>query len=723
MGLPTCRPPPCSCFTVSALVVLVALLPWPETLTAANGDVLAVSNALSGVDLSDIAFDSSDDPPGGSFWAVGSRSGRIYHVSRNLRTVFREVPNPHGVGTFPDLVLSFGITYRPSTDTLFVLAQDGAEWIVKEVNKTTGTEIAAGGFTLNGVPANAALRGLAFDRRSDEFWCLDSANDKILRTDLAGAVTREALLPGAEPGPQMDLRGEGVSFEVEGGKKAVYVAYGDIFRVSPARIIALSSAGESRGIEVPLSQVDSSGIKGFATYRIGQQRRIVVIGDDGLLFDVEQRIPTVPPPSEVECSLTLANQVLMRWKNNGSGPANSYGGEIVVERNGIPVATVAGGTTSFTDNTPQEGTSSYSLRASTTTNGTLSPASFPCNVTVGPGGLVRWVGFPGGNAPFDVAADPASGDIFVTDNVGSSGQGAIYRFDDELNLLGEIPSPWEHPGPIAFLPHVKVQVPFGGLLTLDNVLAVGNTDPVTGSQVRIIDLDGTVQIAFPLAVEADEARIGALTFLPGTNQFACLELTQRRIFVLNQNGGFIRSCVPPDFLLPTPLESGLAYDPIQDTFLSIFEDGLVREVFSGESCLPTSFEFSLESLGDGFTSTGFFGGIEIARNTLLVCGRQSRALFQVLIFPSGPTFKRGDFDQNNVVDLTDVVGSSNYLFRSSRTPKCLDAADANDDGVLDVSDPVFLLFYLFLQGPPPPPPFPEPGDDPTFRDNLGCHKV
>ena len=52
----------------------------------------------------------------------------------------------------------------------------------------------------------------------------------------------------------------------------------------------------------------------------------------------------------------------------------------------------------------------------------------------------------------------------------------------------------------------------------------------------------------------------------------------------------------------------------------------------------------------------------------------------------------------------------------------MDSADSNDDGILDISDPVYLLFYLFIANSPPPPPFPEAGNDPTFRDNLGCQE-
>jgi hypothetical protein len=54
------------------------------------------------------------------------------------------------------------------------------------------------------------------------------------------------------------------------------------------------------------------------------------------------------------------------------------------------------------------------------------------------------------------------------------------------------------------------------------------------------------------------------------------------------------------------------------------------------------------------------------------------------------------------------------------TLSCEDAADANDDGTIDVSDAVKLLLVLFRNDPMPPGTiFGQPQEDPT-PDNLGC---
>lgn len=89
-----------------------------------------------------------------------------------------------------------------------------------------------------------------------------------------------------------------------------------------------------------------------------------------------------------------------------------------------------------------------------------------------------------------------------------------------------------------------------------------------------------------------------------------------------------------------------------------------------------------------------------------------------LTFP--PTFIRGDANDNGILSISDPIYLLNYLFRGGPIPPCGDAADANDDGEIDIADVVRIVVYLFAEGtiPPPSPPGP-PGFDPTL-DGLGC---
>jgi hypothetical protein len=64
------------------------------------------------------------------------------------------------------------------------------------------------------------------------------------------------------------------------------------------------------------------------------------------------------------------------------------------------------------------------------------------------------------------------------------------------------------------------------------------------------------------------------------------------------------------------------------------------------------------------------------------------------------------------------VHSLGYLYGTTFID-CFDAADANDDGSVNLFDPIYLLGYLFNSAPNPLAPFPSCNFDPTL-DNLDC---
>lgn len=82
-------------------------------------------------------------------------------------------------------------------------------------------------------------------------------------------------------------------------------------------------------------------------------------------------------------------------------------------------------------------------------------------------------------------------------------------------------------------------------------------------------------------------------------------------------------------------------------------------------------------------------------------------------------FLRGDSNVDSVVDLSDAIFTLNFLFIGGVSPSCMDAADANDNGVLNITDAVVTLLLLFGDVPLLQPPFEDCGMDPT-PDLLGC---
>jgi hypothetical protein len=83
-------------------------------------------------------------------------------------------------------------------------------------------------------------------------------------------------------------------------------------------------------------------------------------------------------------------------------------------------------------------------------------------------------------------------------------------------------------------------------------------------------------------------------------------------------------------------------------------------------------------------------------------------------------FQRGDASPNGMLDISDPIRILSYLF-DGRGPgvSCLDAADSNDSGQVDLSDAIFVFNFLFIDGPDIPAPHEECGVDPT-SDRLDC---
>ncbi len=79
----------------------------------------------------------------------------------------------------------------------------------------------------------------------------------------------------------------------------------------------------------------------------------------------------------------------------------------------------------------------------------------------------------------------------------------------------------------------------------------------------------------------------------------------------------------------------------------------------------------------------------------------------------GPLFVRGDCNSGGSIDISDPVYLLLYMFAGGQTPDCQAACDSDDGGVLDIADAVNLLDYIFGGGASLPAPFPGCGLDPS----------
>ncbi len=81
-------------------------------------------------------------------------------------------------------------------------------------------------------------------------------------------------------------------------------------------------------------------------------------------------------------------------------------------------------------------------------------------------------------------------------------------------------------------------------------------------------------------------------------------------------------------------------------------------------------------------------------------------------------FRRGDVNDDGALNIVDPVFLARYLFQLGDEPGCFDTADVDDNGSLDLADVITLLAYEFANGAPPPAPGPTTCGADTELDAL-----
>jgi hypothetical protein len=115
-----------------------------------------------------------------------------------------------------------------------------------------------------------------------------------------------------------------------------------------------------------------------------------------------------------------------------------------------------------------------------------------------------------------------------------------------------------------------------------------------------------------------------------------------------------------------------------------------------------------EPLGEGATFGEAFRDWCI--NDIETCaGGESRPWFYGMTLLGDPTLKvsrymqnpTGDLNEDGVVDIADLIFVINYLFIDGPAPDPLALGDPNGDCIIDVADIVFVINHLFVYGPAP----------------------
>ncbi len=182
------------------------------------------------------------------------------------------------------------------------------------------------------------------------------------------------------------------------------------------------------------------------------------------------------------------------------------------------------------------------------------------------------------------------------------------------------------------------------------------------------------------------------------------------------------TCCEIDIPVPTPqipiLNLQCSYDPQSCTGELSWTNGTtysnIELIVNGQSLvLPGSVNSANLPLTRGLPTT-----LQLIPQT--TCGAILDAVECQLLCPiPEPRFIRGDANMDTIINMADVLYQLEHLHQSVPA-SCQDAIDCNDDGVLDISDPIFLLLFLFGNGLPPPAPTVDCDTDPGPADSLDC---
>ena len=88
-----------------------------------------------------------------------------------------------------------------------------------------------------------------------------------------------------------------------------------------------------------------------------------------------------------------------------------------------------------------------------------------------------------------------------------------------------------------------------------------------------------------------------------------------------------------------------------------------------------------------------------------------------------PFFLRGDVNQDGEVNILDSNDLLRFFYDKEYEPPCLESADVNNDGLVQLDDALQLISYVTHGLSPPELPFPACGrdpDEPGSGKDIGC---
>ena len=159
----------------------------------------------------------------------------------------------------------------------------------------------------------------------------------------------------------------------------------------------------------------------------------------------------------------------------------------------------------------------------------------------------------------------------------------------------------------------------------------------------------------------------------------------RQSFLIARGDSLVIGYLPNNKKYRVPL--GIALYPKQEaiTYTTFFTDFNSLDGFAG--VLPTgTFQEDL---------------LYLVRARALDANNDVADSYWMMKYDCNRPVVRGDADHNNVINISDVVYLVKYIFASGPAPFTTNSGDADCNGRISISDAVFLIYYIFAAGPAP----------------------
>ncbi len=331
--------------------------------------------------------------------------------------------------------------------------------------------------------------------------------------------------------------------------------------------------------------------------------------------------------------------------------------------------------------------------------------------------------------PTQCTWDPVGRSFYLVEEAPHDGR-TIHQFDADLNYVGErepVVEPW-------IISTLAVRTARGQKPSLYFIIREGReserfflkSEAVDGQALEEID------ISMPPETGSGWKDPVGLTWHPELDVFYYLERRSQTCVEMDIDGTTLRTFPLPDAPSRRSAQNrGLTFLPETNTLLAT--------TASGSDLFPTrmvEFDLSGSLTGREIPIDAFvrvilraeerlISGIVFAEGDVVAISRGggNREELLRLELPAGPPparFLRGDADGSLELGLSDPVFLLNFLFLGRRPLDCSDAGDADDDGALAVTDAIYVLNFLFLGGAPPPAPGQSCGEDPSPDGLPAC---